>query len=147
MEVKLSPYLLLNGNTKEAISFYTDAFGGSVESMELVKDWPHEFENGIPEGYEENVMHSLINIGGSWLMLADTLPDQNFHPGSAISIMIDLKEIADAEKLYDKLSMGAEIDYPLGKTSYSPAYAQLTDKFGINWQIITEFKDKHTMDH
>lgn len=141
MEVKLTPYLLLNGTAKEAVTFYKEAFDANVESMELLKDWPHEFEEGIPEGYEENVMHAHLNIGNSWLMLADSLPGQDFHSGSAITIMIDLQEVADAKRLFEKLSVGGEIDTPLSATSYSPAYAQLTDKFGITWQIVTEFKD------
>jgi len=141
MEIKLTPYLLLNGNAKEAVTFYADTFGAEVESMELLKDWPHEFENGIPEGYEENVMHAHINIGTSQLMLADALPGQDFTAGSTITIMIDLQEVEDAKKLFEKLSVGGEIDTPLSATSYSPAYAQLTDQFGITWQIVTAFKD------
>lgn len=141
MNVTFTPYLLLEGQAKEAVDFYVDVFEATVESCELLKDWPHEFENGIPEGYEENVMHAHLTVGNSWLMLADTLPGQTMTAGSTITIMIDLKEVTDAENIYKKLSKNGEVITELTETSYSPAYAQVKDMFGIEWQIVTEFSE------
>ncbi|PRY81363.1 VOC family protein [Alkalibacterium olivapovliticus] len=139
MDIKLTPYLMLNGDAKEAVEFYKDVFGAKVESIELVKDWPQEFEGEVPEGYDDHVMHAHLSFGSSsWLMLADVLPGQTYTPGSTITIMLDIKTVPIAETLYKKLTAGGEIVSALSETSYSPAYAQVKDKFGVEWQIVTE---------
>ncbi|WP_423190300.1 VOC family protein [Alkalibacterium sp. f15] len=141
MDVNLTSYLMLDGNAKEAISFYSDVFEAKVESMELYKDWPQEFEENIPEGYEDKVIHAHLTLGSSELLLADIFPGQPYTPGSVITLMLDVKKVSDAEILFEKLSSNGDIIIPLSETSFSPAYAQVKDKFGIEWQIVTDFPE------
>ncbi|WP_440896794.1 VOC family protein [Amphibacillus sp. Q70] len=141
MNIQLTPYLLLDGKANEAIDFYTNVFDADIESRELLKDWPQEFDHHIPEGYENNVMHAHLNIGQSQLMLADTLPGQTMKQGSTITIMIDVKEVSDARRLFSALLVDGEETMALQESSFSPAMGQVKDKFGIEWQIITEHPD------
>lgn len=141
MNIRLTPYLLLDGKANEAIDFYADVFDAEVENRELLKNWPQEFDNNVPEGYENNVMHAHLNIGQSQLMLADRLPGQTMQPGSTITIMIDVKEIPDARRLFSALLVDGEETMALQESSFSPAMGQVKDKFGIEWQIITEHPD------
>lgn len=138
MNVNITPYLMLNGNAKEAIAFYTAVFDTNVESMERYKDWPQEMGGDIPEGYGDKIMHASIAVGNSYLMLADSFPDQPYTNGSVITLMLDVNDVSEAEILFEKLSADGEIVVPLGETSFSPAYAQVKDKFGIEWQIVTD---------
>lgn len=64
----------------------------------LTRKHSHTFKQ-IFDGtyYEDNFIHAHINIGIYWLMLADTFPGQNIQPDSTITIMVDLKEEADAK--------------------------------------------------
>lgn len=141
MDLRLTPYLLVNGKAKEAVDFYADVFAAEVESCELLKDWPQDFDGQIPEGYENNVMHAHLNIGESQLMLADVLPGQKVEPGSTITIMIDVKQVSDAEKLYSALISKGEEIMPLQESSFSPAMGQVKDKYGVEWQLVTEYPD------
>lgn len=141
MDISLTPYLLLNGQAKEAVDFYTEVFDAEVFGIEYLKDWPDEFDGELPDGFENNVMHAHLIIGNSALMLADTLPGQPFESGSSIDLMIDVKEVKDAESLFSSLlSEGQEL-MPLQETGFSPAFGQVKDKFGIRWQIIAEHPD------
>ncbi|MCC5895950.1 MAG: VOC family protein [Alkalibacterium sp.] len=143
MDIHLTPYLMLNGNAKEAADFYADLFGAPIRSMELVKDWPQEFEGDIPEGAENLVMHAHLDIGTTGLMLADIFPGQPYVPGSTITIMLDTKTVNDAEALYRKLSSGGEVLMSLSETGFSPAYAQVKDQFGVQWQIVSDFPEEN----
>ncbi|MFO8069220.1 MAG: VOC family protein [Alkalibacterium sp.] len=138
MDVNITPYLMLDGNAKEAISFYSAVFDTEIKSVELLKDWPQEFEGEMPEDFKDKVVHAHLAIGASGLMLADIFPGQPYIPGSMITLMLDLKEVSEAEKLFERLSSGGDVIIPLAETSFSPAYAQVKDKFGIEWQIVTD---------
>lgn len=49
---------------------------------------------------------------------------------------IQLDSAEAAKVLYDKLAADAQkIDLELQETPWSPAYGNLIDKFGMNWQI------------
>ncbi|SFC59242.1 PhnB protein [Alkalibacterium subtropicum] len=138
MTTSISPYLMLNGNAREAIAFYTAAFDTNVDSMDFYKDWPKEMGGAIPEGYGDKIMHASIAVGDSHLMLADTFPDQPYAPGSVITLMLDAQNVTEAESLFKKLSAEGEVIIPLAETSFSPAYGQVKDPFGIEWQIVTD---------
>lgn len=141
MNISLTPYLLLEGQAKEAVDFYTEVFDAEVFGIEYLKDWPDEFEGELPEGFENNVMHAHLIINGSALMLADTLPGQPFQSGSSVNLMIDVKEVEDAETLFSALSLDGQEMMALQETGFSPAFGQVKDKFGIEWQIIAEHPD------
>lgn len=141
MDISLTPYLLLNKQAKEAVDFYIEVFDAEVFGIEYLKDWPDEFDGEIPDGFENNVMHAHLIIGDSALMLADTLPGQPFDTGSSINLMIDVKKVEDAETLFSALSLDGQEIMPLQETGFSPAFGQVKDKFGIEWQIIAEHPD------
>lgn len=138
MNKHLSPYLMLNGNAADAISFYSDVFNAHIESIELYKDWPQEMDGDIPVGYGDKIMHAHLVIGSSDIMIADTYPGQAYILGSAITLMVSLGEVGEANILFEKLSDGGEVIIPFESTSFSPGYAQVKDKFGIEWQIVTD---------
>lgn len=52
--------------------------------IEYLNDWSDEFEGPIPDSFECHVIHAHLIIGGSALILADTLPGQPFQSGSSI---------------------------------------------------------------
>ncbi|GMA72514.1 VOC family protein [Tetragenococcus osmophilus] len=95
----------------------------------------------MPEGYENNIMHAHLNIGKAQLMLADLLPGQFKQSGTTVTILIDVKEVTDAKRIFSALLAGGQETMALQETSFSPAMGQVNDKFGVEWQIITEHPD------
>lgn len=136
--MNITPYLMLDGNAKEAAHFYSVVFDTPIVSMELVKDWPQEFEGDIPEDLEDNVMHAHVKIGSTGLMLADVFPGDDHVPGSSITLMIDCQDTSEAKQIYDKLAEEGSVLFAFNETGFSPGYAQVTDKYGIEWQIVTD---------
>lgn len=141
MNIQLTPYVLLDGKANEAVDFYTEVFNAEIESREMLKDWPQEFDGEVPNGYENNIMHAHLNIGKSQLMLADLLPGQLNQSGTTVTILIDVKEVTDAKRIFSALLAGGKETMALQETSFSPAMGQVNDKFGVEWQIITEHPD------
>ncbi len=40
--------------------------------------------------------------------------------------------------MFRKLNEGGQVEMPLQETFWSPSYGQVTDKFGVPWQISTQ---------
>ncbi len=51
---------------------------------------------------------------------------------------ITTKTEAEAEKMFDALSSGGQVQMPLTKTFFSPKFGMLADKFGVGWMILVE---------
>lgn len=141
MNIQLTPYVLLDGKANEAVDFYAEVFNAKIESREMLKDWPQEFGGKVPDGYENSIMHAHLNIGKAQLMLADLLPGQLNQSGTTVTILIDVKEVTDAKRIFSALLAGGQETMALQKTSFSPAMGQINGKFGVEWQIITEHPD------
>jgi PhnB protein len=138
MDVKITPYLMLDGQAEDAIAFYRDLFGAEVVGLEYLRDWPGEMGIEVTPENEGRVMHAHLKIGQSELMLADYLPGQTPKSGSSINLMIDVRDVATAEKLFAALQAGGHVVMPLQDTGFSPATGQVIDRFGIEWQIVTD---------
>lgn len=141
MGMTITPYLMLDGKAQEAIHFYQELFGAEIIGQEYLKDWPGEMGIEVTPENEGRVMHAHLKIGSSEIMLADYLPGQTPQHGSSINLMIVVNEAETAKKLFSLLQNGGKEIIPLQETGFSPATGQVVDKFGIEWQIVTDQSD------
>ncbi len=125
------PYLSFNGNCKEALTFYAELFGGTVESF---MPWQAEMIANIPDATVEHIMHGSININGARLAGTDQFGDM-YSPAGNMSIMIDIDDLAKAKSTFDSLAEGGQIMMPFGDTFWADGYGFCSDRFGIMWQV------------
>jgi len=133
---KLNPYLNFAGNAGEAFNFYRSIFGGEFSSMVRFKDMPMEgFE--LLQADQDKFMHIALPIGGDLLMASDALESlgQTVVPGNNhyVSVHPDSKE--DADRIFNGLSEGAEIEMAIGEQAWGDYFGSLIDKFGIRWMV------------
>ncbi|WHY87290.1 VOC family protein [Neobacillus novalis] len=138
MTVRLIPYLVMDGNAKEAIHFYKEALNAEVLFHQSFGEMPENPEFPIPAEAKDRVSHATIKVGETELMFSDTFPGQPHQSGSQVSICITTDDAAMAHKFFDALKDGGQVGMPLQETFFSPAYGNVTDKFGITFQIFTE---------
>ena len=48
---------------------------------------------------------------------------------------LSLGGVALANRLFAALSNGGQVQMPLAKTFFSPAFGMLADRFGVSWMI------------
>lgn len=138
MVLSIFPYLMLNGNGQEAVKFYEHALGAEVLAMQTFGDMPENPEYPTPAEAKDRVMNAQLKVGNTHLMLSDTFPGTPYQLGSQVTVAISISEPEKAKDIFGKLQDGGQVQMPLQETFWSPAYGQLTDKFGITWQISTE---------
>ena len=136
--MKISPYLSFNGNCADALAFYEKAFHVKADIMRY-KDAPAENFYQSPEGTENFVLHAQFELGGESIMLSDCPPEYPVTLGNNITITLEFDDAAAATAVFDALKEDGEIHMELQETFWSKCFGSLTDKFGISWNISTNF--------
>lgn len=134
--MQIQPYLFLDGRAEEAIEFWRKAVGAQVEMLMRWKDCPEkgDMPNRMPD---EKVMHASVRIGDSTILASDGNCSGEVKP-QGFALSLTAKDPAEAQKLFGALSEGGQVQMPLGKTFFSPAFGMLADKFGVSWMVYVE---------
>lgn len=132
------PYLVTNGNGQEAVEFYKNSFGAEVISLQTFGEMSPNPEYPLPEEAKDRVLNAQLKIGNASLMLSDTFPGHPYQLGSQVTIAILVSDAAEAKEIFEKLQVDGKVTMPMQETFWSPAYGQVTDKFGVEWQVSTE---------
>lgn len=122
MKNNIYPCIHIHKATETAAQFYCEAFPESI------------VESKSPYVVE-------LSIKGQTLLLLDEGPSG--HPGTAISFMVISDTAEQTEALYKKLVEEGSVLMPLNNYSWSPMYAWISDKFGVNWQLYTGKKSEN----
>ena len=94
---------------------------------------------GLPECFQDKVMHASFRIGGTTLMASDGMCDgpANFE---GFSLAITVSDDAEAERIFGALSDGGLVTMPLTKTFWAPKFGMLQDRFGVGWMVSVMHK-------
>jgi PhnB protein len=128
-------YLNFNGNCREAVEFYADVFKTEKPQIMTFGEAPPNPNYELPEEAKDLVMHTRLNIDGSNVMFSDTFPGTPFVEGNNVTLAIVNKDIDQIKSIYEGLKEGGKVVMELQETFWSKLYGQVTDKFGIHWQL------------
>ena len=134
--MNIQPYLFFDGRAEEAIEFYRHAIGAEVTALMRFRDSPEPPQSGMmPPGAEDKVMHASFRVGETTVLASDgrCQGQPNFH---GFSLALTAANEAEAERLFNALGEGGQVQMPLTKTFYSPRFGMLADRFGVSWMIV-----------
>ena len=138
MSLRLIPYLVMDGNAKEAIQFYQKALDAQVLFSQSFGEMPENPEFPLPAEAKDLVSHATIKVGETEVMFSDNFPGTPHQSGNQVTLCLSTNDAEQARKFFDALQDGGQVGMPLQETFFSPAYGIVTDKFGVNFQISTE---------
>ena len=76
----ITPYLFFAGRCEEALNFYRDALGASIEMMMRFDESPAPVPAGMLQaGFESKIMHATLRIGGVALIASDSRLKDRWH--------------------------------------------------------------------
>jgi len=133
--MQVQPYLFSDGRCDEAMDFYKGAVGAKVSMLMRYKECPDK--SMLKAGTEDKVMHAQFQVGDTSILASDGHCNGNTN-FQGFSLAISAKTEAEAEKMFDALSSGGQVQMPLTKTFFSPKFGMLADKFGVGWMILVE---------
>ena len=138
MTVRLIPYLVMDGNAKEAIQFYEKALDAQVLFSQSFGEMPENPEYPLPPEAKDRISHATIKVGETEVMLSDTFAGQPHQVGTQVTICISTNDAEKSKKFFEALTEDGQVGMPLQETFFSPAYGIVTDKFGVTFQVFTE---------
>lgn len=139
----INPHINFNGNAEEAFNFYRSVFGGEFANIVRFKDLASP---GIPIADKEanKIMHIALPIGKNILMgndVPESMGQVNERENrSKISISAESRE--EADKLFNGLSAGGDIEMPINESPWGSYFGMFRDKYGIEWMIDFDPKYK-----
>ena len=133
----INPHINFNGNAEEAFTFYRSVFGGEFAKIVRFKDLANS-EYPIPEKEENKIMHIALPIGKTNMLMANDVPESMGKTNerenrSKIVIVAESKE--EADKLFNGLSAGGEIEMPIMDSPWGTYFGMFRDKYGIEWMV------------
>ena len=132
----INPYINFNGNAEEAFSFYQSVFGGEFEEIIRFKDLASD-EFPVAEHEANKLMRIALPIGGT-MLVANDVPESigrvnENENRSKIAVIAESRE--EAEKLFNGLSVGGQVEMPLAQSPWGTYFAMFRDKYGIEWTV------------
>ena len=131
--MQVQPYLFFDGRCEEAIEFYRKTLGAEVQMLMRFKDSPEP--GHTPPGAENKVMHSSLRIGDATVMLSDG-HCQGKPSFQGFSLSLSVPDAAEAERLFNALADGGQVQQPLVETFFSPRFGMVADRFGVPWMVV-----------
>jgi PhnB protein len=138
--MKVQPYLFFNGSCEEALAFYQKALGAEVLMLLRFKENPDKPpRDKVPAELDDKVMHVSFKIGETEVMASDGMGAGKAE-FKGISLALDARDEAEADRLFNALADGGQIQMPIGKTFFSPRFGVVADKFGVSWMVVAQEK-------
>jgi PhnB protein len=135
----INPWINFNGNAEEAFTFYKSVFGGEFTKIirfgELAGP---EFQ--VPENEAHKIMYIALPLGKHSMIIANDVPEfmgRVNENENRSKIMVSAESREDADKIFNGLAAGGDIEGPIDDTPWGTYAGMFRDKYGIEW--IVEF--------
>lgn len=133
----LSPWINFNGNAEEAFNFYKSVFGGEFTNVTRFKDIAGP-EFPVAPNEANKIMRITLPINGGNMLIGNDVPEfmgkvNERENRSKIHVAVNGKE--EAERIFSLLSVGGEVEVPMGDSGQGTSFGMFRDQYGIEWVI------------
>ena len=135
--LQINPFIHFNGNAEDAFNFYRSVFGGEFTKLLRFRDLT---ESGIewPVKEANKILQIALPIGETSVLMGSDVPEMLGHVNeqenrSKISLSADSRE--EANRIFTLLSVGGQIEMPIGDSPWGTYFGMFRDRYGIEWMI------------
>jgi PhnB protein len=133
--MEMTPNLNFKGDCEAAFRFYEQCLGGHLGAIFRHAGTP--LADRVPPEWSDKVMHGSVTVGGQVLMGGDVAPQQYEEP-KGFSLSLQIKNPAEAERIFHQLAQNGRIVMHLEKTLWAALFGMVVDRFGVPWLINCE---------
>ncbi|WAZ25455.1 VOC family protein [Streptomyces cinnabarinus] len=130
MASRLNPYLTFAGDARQAMEFYQQVFGGTL-NLNSYGDF------GQPDpAMADKIMHGLLETPNGFTLMGADNPEGAGKQGEhkyAVSLSGD--DDTELRGYWEKLSEGGQVSVPLDKQMWGDVFGMCTDRFGVPWMV------------
>jgi PhnB protein len=130
--MKTGIHLTFDGRCEEALTFYGDVLGGSVQYLLRYADSPAAAD--VPQEWGTKIIHASFALGDVVIAASDQLPGQ-YRGLRGFYMMLSPPDVATSKRVFDALAQRGTVQMALGPTFWSEAFGVVVDRFGTPWEI------------
>lgn len=130
------PYFCFYGSCSDALEFYAEAFSAAPEMVQYYGEYVPKHTGRLPDNISQWVLHAEMTLADSRVWFADEVSPR--EKNGLLSLTATVKTTAEAAWIFDHLSNGGSVTLPPTETFYSTFHAGITDRFGVNWSIVSD---------
>jgi PhnB protein len=131
--MRTTTYVNFSGNCTMAFRYYEEHLGGKVGIVMTHAQSPDQGQ--VRPEWRSAVLHGRIAIGDLELWAAD-IPNAKPMRSAYLTLRVDSDD--EAERVFSALSDGGQILTPIREEIFATRFAQVRDRFGINWMVLHE---------
>ncbi len=129
MTISINPYLNFAGNSREAMTYYHEIFGGQLDIMTFA-------DFGITDMPADGTMHARLSAPGFTLMASDAMPGaEETWGGTRVYCAFIGDDVEVMKGWYERLAADGTPGQPLTRQVWGDMYGDVKDKFGIEWMF------------
>ena len=106
--MRLTPYLMFNGNCEEALNFYATTIGGEIKHLSRYEGSPVESSSNE----KQKILHASFEGNGIALLASDDMKDSVSSTGN-VHLCLDFKDAQAMDNVFEALSRGGKVTMPL----------------------------------
>jgi len=134
----ITPVINMQGNCEEVIHYYEEVFSTKADFILRYRDAkPEDWNKPLTDEQKEYVYHAEMKIGNQRFMFSDII-EFEIHNGNSLFMVLTLDMKEEVEEIYTALLPESTVLVPIHSTTYSSCTANLVDKYGIRWGLMTE---------
>ena len=133
--MNVQPYLSFEGRAQEAIDFYKTALSATVDVIMHFRDAPPEVQGQRSPDSKDKIMHAAFRIGDTQVMASDGQCNGK-ATFSGIALTLNATSNAEAEKMFNALAQGGQVNMPMSETFFANRFGMVADKFGVGWMVL-----------
>jgi PhnB protein len=125
----LTPYFHFQGTARDALIFYADVFGGTVQLHTFA-----EFDRA--DGPPEAIAHGYLVDSPIALFAADVGGDEKAFRAEGLTLsLLGTGDATTLRRWFARLAEGGEVVDNLQVRSWGASDGQVIDRYGVRWLI------------
>lgn len=136
--MKITPYLIFNGQCEAAFKRYEPVLGGKIVMLMRFGEAPGSKD--MPAGMRDQVMHVSMTIGDQLLMGSDS-PPEHFEKAGGMSVSISVDDRDEGQRIFNALADGGTVRMAFEETFWAKGFGMCVDRFGTPWMVSGGNKD------
>lgn len=134
--MRLNAHIAFDGSCRQAFELYERCLGGKILTMITYGETP--MAEQVPAESRSKILHATLSLDGNIVLYgADVMPSQYQAP-RGFHLALGVEDPAEGERIFAVLSEGGSVQMPLQKTFWAVLFGELTDRFGVSWEINCE---------
>ena len=131
--MKMQTYVNFDGTCAEAFRYYERHLGGTVTMMMTHGELPDQ--SAVKPEWKDAVLHARMAIGATGLLGADIPGAQ---PMRSASPFAERRQRCRSRAHLRGARRGGTVLMKMDTTFFATRFAQVRDRFGVNWMILHE---------